>query len=121
MLFDVQTALAEILNERLPAAKVANPAIGTWEITPFSHVSQNSQSAPAESDQQARTAPLGVPSPAACDDDTYRHGRTFSGEARTWTGRIVSLDQWRELSEWERHGPNGRLWNGVTKRWEGSE
>jgi hypothetical protein len=37
---------------------------------------------------------------------------------RTWTGRIVSLDEWRRLTEWEKHGPNGRQWCGITKQWE---
>jgi hypothetical protein len=37
---------------------------------------------------------------------------------RTWTGRVVSLAAWRELTAWERHGPRGRLWNGATGRWE---
>jgi hypothetical protein len=40
---------------------------------------------------------------------------------RTWTGRIVSLDEWRRLTEWEKHGPNGRHWNGITKQWEQTE
>jgi hypothetical protein len=36
----------------------------------------------------------------------------------TWTGRVVSLDEWRTLTEWERHGPNGQHWNGITKQWD---
>lgn len=36
---------------------------------------------------------------------------------RTWTGRIVSLDEWRRLTEWEKHGPNGRLWCGLCQSW----
>lgn len=35
----------------------------------------------------------------------------------TWTGRIVSLHEWRRLTEWERHGPNGRRWCGERKKW----
>ena len=37
---------------------------------------------------------------------------------RTWTGRVVSLDEWRELTGCERHGPSGRHWNAATRRWE---
>ncbi|HMO70441.1 MAG TPA: hypothetical protein PKC84_02135 [Paracoccaceae bacterium] len=37
---------------------------------------------------------------------------------RTWSGRMVSLREWRELTDWERHGPQGRHWNGATGRWE---
>jgi hypothetical protein len=40
---------------------------------------------------------------------------------RTWTGRIVSLDEWRRLTEWEKHGSNGRHWNGITGQWEQPE
>lgn len=37
---------------------------------------------------------------------------------RTWTGEVVSLSVWRELNDWERHGPCGRHWNGITRQWE---
>ena len=61
----------------------------------------------------------GVETPSAHDvDDPWRHGASVTGRPRTWTGRIVSLDAWRTLTEWERHGPNGRQWNGITQRWE---
>lgn len=40
------------------------------------------------------------------------------GRPVTWTGKVVSLDEWRRLTDWERHGPNGRLWNGETRQWE---
>jgi hypothetical protein len=36
---------------------------------------------------------------------------------KTWTGRVVSLADWRTLSEWERHGPNGRIWCGLCQGW----
>ena len=48
----------------------------------------------------------------------YPHGRTFDGTPKTWTGKIVSLAAWRQLSGWEKHGPNGRHWNGITRSWE---
>ena len=48
----------------------------------------------------------------------FRHGQTFDGTPKTWTGKVVSLDAWRQLSEWEKHGPDGRMWNGITRRWE---
>lgn len=40
-----------------------------------------------------------------------------ASDPRTWTGRIVSLDAWRRLSDWERHGPNGRHWCGLCREW----
>lgn len=47
-----------------------------------------------------------------------RHGFAINRHPKTWTGNIVSLDAWRQLSEWEKHGPDGRQWNGSTKTWE---
>lgn len=37
---------------------------------------------------------------------------------RTWTGRVVPLADWRTLTDWERHGPKGQHWNGLTREWE---
>lgn len=54
------------------------------------------------------------------DSDTFRHGRSITGDPQTWTGRIVSLDAWRSLSAWDRHGPDGRLWCGACRYWVGS-
>ena len=53
--------------------------------------------------------------------DDMRHGFAFGGHPKTWTGNIVSLNQWRRLSEWEKHGPDGRHWNGITKQWEAAK
>ncbi len=54
--------------------------------------------------------------PRAPDD--FKHGFALNGYPKTWTGKVVSLEDWRRLSPWERHGPDGRLWNGKTQRWE---
>jgi hypothetical protein len=51
-------------------------------------------------------------------DEASPYGTTFDGTPKTWAGKIISLDQWRRLSEWEKHGPNGRHWNGKTRKWE---
>ena len=59
-----------------------------------------------------------IPKKAAIDRDTFRHGTAFDGTPKTWTGKVVSLDAWRQLSEWEKHGPNGKHWNGKTHLWE---
>lgn len=42
---------------------------------------------------------------------------TAGGRVTTWTGRVVSLDEWRRLTAWERHGPNGRQWCGIISTW----
>lgn len=44
--------------------------------------------------------------------------RSVGGSPRTWTGKVVSLADWRNLSEWERHGSTGKVWNGNTQQWE---
>lgn len=64
-----------------------------------------------------------APAPEAVADDDPRedaipHGTGSHGEPRTWTGRVVSLADWRKLSEWERHGPNRRWFYGDTRQWE---
>lgn len=39
----------------------------------------------------------------------------------TWTGRVVSMADWHGMTDWQKHGPNGREWSGVTKQWETPE
>jgi len=58
------------------------------------------------------------PKPSA---ETFRHGVSLTGQPLTWTGRIVSLDAWRRLTESEQHGSNGQHWNGMTRQWEQPE
>lgn len=50
--------------------------------------------------------------------ESFPHGRSIAGHPLTWTGRIVSLDEWQRLSAWEKDGPNGLVWSGITKKWE---
>lgn len=64
------------------------------------------------------TAPRPLGGTPDADLETFPHGDSVAGSPRTWTGRVVSLDAWRALSEWERHGSTGKLWNGRTRRWE---
>ncbi|WP_299986660.1 hypothetical protein [uncultured Ruegeria sp.] len=40
------------------------------------------------------------------------------GRPVTWTGKVVSLEDWRNMTDWERHGPSGKMWNGKTHQWE---
>jgi hypothetical protein len=115
MLFDAQAALAEILAA--PVATPATPATNTPEMPPVSQVSRLSQSQPAEIPAPATVLPItpppGTPAPSRDEGDTFRHGHSFEGSPRTWTGRIVSLDEWQRLSAWDRHGPNVRLFRGI--------
>ncbi len=113
MLFDVQAALAEILSEATPPAISAISAIPP---PPNSGNSRNSGPPPAEI-APATVLPF-APKPSAPDaSDPFRHGRSITGSPLTWTGRIVSLDEWRKLTAWERHGPDGRMFCGACRDW----
>ena len=46
------------------------------------------------------------------------HGQSIGGNPKTWTGKVVSLADWRNLSDWERDGSAGKMWNGLTQQWE---
>ena len=110
-LFDPRAALAEIEKRGSPPATSAT--IATLH--------------PATPDFVADVADVAAPlaqitkKPTPFPNDEFRHGTTFDGTPKTWTGKIVSLDAWRQLSEWEKHGPGGRMWNGVTRQWEPPE
>jgi len=63
-------------------------------------------------------APVPTPRPADIQENHQtRHGVSVAGYPLTWTGRVVSLDEWRRLTAWERHGPDGRMWNGLSGQW----
>lgn len=49
--------------------------------------------------------------------DEEPHGLSAGGRPRTWTGKVVSLEEWRQLLEWDRHGPDGRRWDGLSSEW----
>ncbi|RWR31507.1 hypothetical protein D2T29_10775 [Sinirhodobacter populi] len=125
MLFDVQAALAEILAA--PIATPATSATPTSEIAPVSQVSRVSQSQPPEIQAPAKAAnvdqftasePPSAPEPSRPQRDAFPYGRNFDGRPRTWTGKVVSLDEWRRLSDWDKHGSTGKVWNGITRQWE---
>lgn len=101
MLFDVQAALAEILGD-----------------APAAHPAPVSRAAPRVEAPPAKVLPFAPPpEPSWQDGETFRHGRSVTGDPKTWTGRIVSLEEWRKLSDWDRHGPDGRLFCGICRAW----
>lgn len=65
--------------------------------------------------------PPATPAQRTTPPSAFPHGKAINGTPRTWTGRIVALDEWRRLTEWERHGPNGRHWCGISKQWKEPE
>lgn len=129
MWFDARAKLAEI--EGAPPATPATIATNAPLARPVSQLSQVSQPpgtgkpAPRVAEvASVATPPRPKPDhapPARTDDPdaaTFRHGQAPNGWPVTWTGRIVSLADWRDLTEWDRHGPDGRHWSGITRQWE---
>ncbi|WP_108838614.1 hypothetical protein [Tateyamaria sp. Alg231-49] len=110
MWFDARAKLAEITGH--PPATSATTATQT---PPVSRVSQ----APMAENHSfvAKVAIVATPSAPSTEPD----GVFVGGRALTWTGRVVSLADWRNLTGWEKHGPDGRHWNGITRQWEQPE
>jgi hypothetical protein len=107
MWFDVQQALTEIEGGTPPPS--VQPLVQDPAPKPAPRVAVVASVA---------APPAQKPQTASGTTDHYPYGIAFEGRPRTWTGRVVSLAAWRMLTEWERHGPNGRHWNGITKQWE---
>lgn len=107
-------------------ATLATTGTNSPEMAPLSPMSPLSQRRTAESKPQAQpvegtpfqTPQPSRPAPSRPEPDAFPYGRSFDGRPLTWTGKVVSLDAWRELSDWERHGSTGKLWNGLTRQWE---
>lgn len=47
----------------------------------------------------------------------FPYGTSPAGRPLTWTGKVVSLAEWRALSEWDKHGPDGRVWCAISREW----
>ncbi|AXI43530.1 hypothetical protein [Sulfitobacter sp. SK011] len=107
MLFDPRLALAEIEKQAVTPATSATSA--TQERETALKVAKVAEVAALP--RQIRKTNDKAP-------DDHRHGFALGGRPKIWTGKVVSLDEWRRLSEWEKHGPNGRHWNGITRQWE---
>ena len=105
MWFDVQQALSEIEGGTPP------PLVQT----PVADPAQRALVAVVAS---VAAPPAQKPKTATGPTDIHTHGVTCGGRPKTWMGRVVSLAAWRDLTEWERGGPQGRHWNGITKQWE---
>lgn len=102
MWFDVTAALADIGGGR--ETNTQPPATPATYATPRARV--------------AIVADVATPPTPIRETAAFRHGVSLGGNPLTWAGRIVLLSDWRRLSDWEKHGPDGRHWNGITKQWE---
>lgn len=73
---------------------------------------------PAQPEQRPAPRLAAVPSHPAHHPEAFPNGVCrFTGRPRTWTGKVVSLEDWRRLSDWEREGPAGRLFCGICRAW----
>lgn len=119
MFFDVQAALAEILNDTPEAAIPAISAIPPGRIAGIAGIAAGPAEIPAPAEVLPFPAQPSAPEASRQDLDDFPHGHCrITGRPRTWTGRVVSLDEWRRLSAWDRDGSTGKLWNGITRQWE---
>lgn len=123
MLFDVQAALAEILGtEAATLATLATNRGGVAGVASVAaphppHDAASGQVLPARAKRPANTAPHS-PIPSARGPETFPNGFChLTGRPRTWSGKVVSLDDWRRLTDWERAGPAGRLFCGTCRAW----
>ena len=98
MLFDVQSALAEILNESASSCD-------SCDTREFANTkSQKSQKSPESQSQESESQsprPLTVKArELSCHAaNPFPHGGSPGGRPLTWTGRVVSLEAWRNLSD----------------------
>lgn len=97
--FDTKAELAKIQNQGLTPATPATPATQTRQraarvagvaevAAPKGEISKTEKSGPVTSDSCPKWF-------------------SAAGRPRTWTGKVVSLAEWRTLSEFERTGRGG--------------
>lgn len=111
MWFDAKAKLAEIAG--VTPATSATPAT---QAPPVSQLSRVSQALAAKKQPfVAKVAKVATPSAPITEPE----GGTIGGRVVTWTGKVVSLDEWRHLTAWDRKGPDGRHWCGIAKSWKG--
>ena len=134
MWFDARKALEEIEGGSAPPLDSTRPNDAAKpEIVAMSQLSQPSgiENQPPNVENTTSNVAIGPfvamsqlsQHPTAQKTDAQQaqrkaHGVSFGGRPKTWTGRVVSLDAWRALSEWERHGSSGQSWNGAKRQWE---
>jgi hypothetical protein len=118
----------DVLNPQEPAQSQEQNQVA--DFLPLSALTSGKDETPTN-----KAVEVFLPVSATCRREGIRHDREpfrrrppdlgpeptefgFGGRPVTWTGKVVSLDDWRRLTDWERHGPNGKLWNGLTQKWE---
>ena len=109
-LFDPYKALEKIIEQHSAPASSASFASNA------PHQGQK-EAEKAKEAAPRRESPKNEGTKSQQQPNDMRHGFAVNGHPKTWTGNIVSLHAWRRLSEWERHGPDGRVWDGIAKHW----
>lgn len=117
MWFDAQAELAKLGGGResdtYPPATLATSATQCPVVAIVADVAAPPATIATSATPAPRVASVATPSASEINPQA----ETAGGRVATWTGRVVSLDEWRRLTAWERHGPNGRLWCGITSTW----
>lgn len=122
MKFDAYNALSKLRRDTGDSATPATCATPPQDFGPHvahvAHVAgrtvRNAESGP----DTARVAPTVIqaaPWPSG-EGPKYR-SEASQGRPLTWTGRVVSLDEWRRMSDWDQRGPSGRMFCGACLRW----
>ena len=113
MLFDAQAALADILKSQPPIATPATFATEAHDQALVSPLSRLSQPVAPANASIGSFGTVAQPFPVGA----YCYGRDLQGNPKTWTGRAVTLEVWQDLTDWERNGSTGMVWNGLTWAW----
>lgn len=112
MFFDVKANLAEVLKQE------ATPATPATSATQGANVASVADVAGGHPEIQKTESPPSAPRAAPDPHDTTHPSRlSVGGSPCTWTGKVVSLEAWKRLTDWERRGPNGRHWNALSRKW----
>lgn len=115
MKFDAYAFLAKLEAEG-GSGEAAPPPPKMEPARRVAHVARVARPLPENPKIEPKAAkPADPPQPAP---EAFPYGVGVTGTPSTWTGRVVSLDDWRRLSDWDRHGSTGKIWNGLTRQWE---
>lgn len=118
MWFDARAKLAEIQGR--PGATPATPATNqaASRVADVASVAMPLHSKPAiRVADIADVATHRIKDPQPPEAFPYGTGCGLGHMPKTWTGRVVSLDEWRKLTDWDRHGPDGKHWCGKRREW----
>lgn len=106
MWFDAQAALQKLGGAETPRSETAAPATpARANVADVAGVAGGEATNPILKPDEKQLEPA------------FPHGASVGGRPLTYTGRVVSLEAWRTLSGWERHGPRARQWCGLCRGW----